>query len=185
MLPSFGSAALDLVVALVAGLARKPHDRQGRDGLALARKHCAALRNAIREGDKRIVWWEGPHEPASTVARLLLGLVFLVFGLNGFLHFIPNMAMPEPVVTFFAALAATAYMLPLLFTAQIVGGILLLAGIYVSLGLALLAPVIVNIFFFHLFLAASGLLIAIVVVALEMFLVWRYRDAFGTMLRSR
>ena len=111
--------------------------------------------------------------------------MFLVFGLNGFLHFIPNMAMPEPVVTFFAALAATAYMLPLLFTAQIVGGILLLAGIYVSLGLALLAPVIVNIFFFHLFLAASGLLIAIVVVALEMFLVWRYRDAFGTMLRSR
>jgi hypothetical protein len=76
-------------------------------------------------------------------------------------------------------------MLPLLFATQIIGGIPLLAGMYVPVGLALLAPVIVNIFFFQLFLAPGGLLIAIVVVALELFLVWRYRDAFGTMLRSR
>lgn len=121
----------------------------------------------------------------STVARLLLGLVFLVFGLNGFLHFIPNMPMPDAAVAFFGALAATGYMMPLLFTTQVVGGVLLLSGMYVPLGLALLAPVIVNIFLFHLFLAPGGLVIAIIVAAIELFLAWRYSNAFSGMLRAK
>lgn len=122
---------------------------------------------------------------ATTIVRLLLGLVFVVFGLNGFLHFIPNMPMPDAAVSFFRGLAATGYMLPLLFAAQVLGGALLIVGLYVPLALALLAPVIVNIFFFHLFLAPGGLLLAIIVVALELYLVLRYWDAFAPMLRSR
>lgn len=122
---------------------------------------------------------------ATTIVRVLLGLVFVVFGLNGFLHFIPNMPMPDAAVSFFGGLAATGYMLPLLFAAQVLGGALLIVGLYVPLALALLAPVIVNIFFFHLFLARGGLPLAIVVVALELYLVWRYRDSFAPMLRPR
>ena len=110
-------------------------------------------------------------------ARILLGTIFMVFGLNGFLHFIPQPEMPPAAMTFFGGLAAAGYMLPLLFATQVVGGVLLLAGM-VPLGLLLLAPVIVNIVGFHLFVAPSGLGLALVVAALEAFLAWAHRDAF-------
>ena len=121
----------------------------------------------------------------AMVARLLLGLVFTVFGLNGFLHFIPNMDVPDAAKGFLGALYATRYMLPLIFATQVVGGILLLTGMFVPLGLAILAPVLVHIFFFHLFLAPGGLGLAIVVCLLEIFLVWANKDAFAPMLRAR
>lgn len=115
------------------------------------------------------------------IARILLGLIFLVFGLNGFLHFIPQPAPPEPALAFFVALVATGYMIPLLFATQIAGGALLLAG-KVPLGLVLLAPVIVNIFLFHVFLAPEGLPVAVIVAALELFLAWAHGDAFRPLL---
>ncbi len=122
---------------------------------------------------------------AAVVVRILLGLVFTAFGLNGFLHFIPNMPMPDPAVKFFIGLAGSGYMLPLLFVTQIIGGVLLLIGLFVPLALALLAPVIVNIFLVHVYLAPSGIPLAIVVVAFELFLVWVHRAAFAPMLRPR
>ena len=122
---------------------------------------------------------------ATTIVRMLLGLVFLVFGLNGFLHFIPNMQMPNTAMQFFTGMAATGYMIPLLFATQVLGGALLMLGLYVPLALAMLAPVIVNIFLFHVFVVPSGLPVAIVVVAFELFLVWAHRDAFAPMLRAR
>jgi putative oxidoreductase len=122
---------------------------------------------------------------ATTIVRLLLGLVFLVFGLNGFLHFIPNMGMPAPAVSFFGALAATGYMLPLIFATQIIGGLLLLLGVFVPLALALLAPVVVNIFLFHLYLVPGGLPLAAIVVLFELFLVSVHRAAFAPMLHAR
>ncbi len=113
------------------------------------------------------------------ILRLLLGLVFLVFGLNGFLHFIPNMPMPSPAMSFFGALAATGYMVNLIFVTQIIGGILLLIGFAVPFALTILAPVIVNIFFFHLYLAPAGLPVAIIVCLIEIILVWDRRASFG------
>lgn len=113
------------------------------------------------------------------ILRLLLGLVFLVFGLNGFLHFIPNMPMPSPATSFFGALAATGYMIDLIFITQIVGGALLLIGVAVPFALTILAPVIVNIFFFHLYLAPQGLPIAIVVCLIEIVVAWSRRTSFG------
>ncbi len=118
---------------------------------------------------------------AALVIRILLGLIFTVFGLNGFLHFLPNPPMPTPAMNFFGALFATGYMIPLLFATQLVGGVLLLVGIFVPLALLILAPVIVNIFFFHLFLAPGGLPLAIVVVAFEIFLAWRNMAAFESL----
>jgi uncharacterized membrane protein YphA (DoxX/SURF4 family) len=114
---------------------------------------------------------------AIVTARILLGAVFVVFGLNGFLHFLPQPPMPEAAGAFFGALAATGYMLPLVFGAQLVGGLLVLAGM-VPLGVAILAPVIVNIVCFHLFLAPAGIGPAVVVTVLALFLTWAHRDAY-------
>jgi hypothetical protein len=110
-------------------------------------------------------------------ARILLGTIFLVFGLNGFLHFLPQPAMPDAAIAFFGALAASGYMIPLLFATQVVGGALLLARL-VPLALVVLAPVILDIGLFHVFLAPDGLPLAIVVSLLASFLAWVYRDAY-------
>jgi len=114
---------------------------------------------------------------AMLIARMLLGLIFVVFGLNGFLQFLSMPPPPQPALAFFGALAATGYMIPLLFASQIFGGALLFLGM-VPLALVILAPVIVNIIAFHLFLAPGGLPLAVVVVALASFLAWAHRDAY-------
>lgn len=120
----------------------------------------------------------------TIVLRSLLGLIFVVFGLNGFQHFLPNPPMPQGAVQFFGALAATGYMVPLIFTTQVVGGALLLTGTMVPLALVILAPVIVNIVCFHLYLAPSGLPVAIVVAAIAAFLAWQHRAAFAPLFGS-
>lgn len=116
-----------------------------------------------------------------TAVRVLLGLLFTITGLNGFLHFLP---MPPPagdVATVMGGFAAAKYLFPLIFTTQLTGGALLLAGRFVPLALALLAPVIVNIFLFHLALTPPAP-IAFFVLLAEVFLAWSYRDAFRPML---
>ena len=118
-------------------------------------------------------------------ARILLGLVFFVFGLNGFFHFLPKPPMSGPPADFAGALLATGYMFPLLKGTEVIGGALLLSGRFVPLALTLLAPVIVNIVAFHLFLAPSGLAIPIVVLGLELFLAWSYWNAFSGVVRAR
>ena len=120
-----------------------------------------------------------------TVARVLLGVVFFVFGLNGFLHFIPQTPPPAAALAFFGALFATGYMLPLVMGTELLAGVLLLANRFVPLALALIAPVVVNILAFHAALAPSGLLLALVVLALEVLLAWSYRAAFRSMLAAR
>jgi hypothetical protein len=121
---------------------------------------------------------------ARLIARILLGLIFTVFGLNGFLHFLPMPPMSGPPADFFGALFKTGYMIQLIFAAQVIGGVLVLAGVLVPLGLVILAPVIVNIFFFHLVLAPSGLPLAMIVVILEVFMAWCYRDKFAPLFSS-
>lgn len=116
-------------------------------------------------------------------ARILLGLIFFVFGLNGFLHFLPQPPMSGPPAAFAGALFATGYMFPLIKATEVIGGLLLLSGRLVPLALTILAPVVVNIFAFHLFLAPSGLAIPVVVVALEIFLARSYWSAFASVVR--
>jgi uncharacterized membrane protein YphA (DoxX/SURF4 family) len=120
-----------------------------------------------------------------SVARIMLGLMFTVFGANKLFHFLPQPPMSGPPAEFFGALFATGYMLPLIAATEIVAGALLLSGRFVPLALTLLAPVIVNIVAFHLFLAPSGIGPAIVAFALEVFLTWSNRSAFRPMLRAR
>jgi len=123
----------------------------------------------------------------TITARILLGLGFLVFGLNGFFNFIPppKDAMPAGAMDFFGALMKTGYMIPLISGTQTLAGALLLLNCFAPLALALLAPVIVNIIAFHFFLAPSGFLPAVVVTVLELYLVWAYRKSFLPMLVMR
>jgi putative oxidoreductase len=111
------------------------------------------------------------------VARLLLGLVFFVFGLNGLLHFMPNPPPTPPAAAFFGALAVTGYMFYLIFGAQILGGALLMLGVAVPFALVILAPVIVNIVCFHVYLSPAQLPMALVVAAIELLLAWKDRKS--------
>lgn len=119
-----------------------------------------------------------------TVARILLGAIFFVFGLNGFLQFMPQPPLPAPAGAFMGALAATGYMFPLIKGTEVVAGLLLLGGRFVPLALVLLAPIIVNIALFHLVLAPVNMIMAVVLLALEGYLAWAYRDAFSGVLRA-
>src|SRR5256885_1372666 len=92
----------------------------------------------------------------AVAARYLLGLLFTVMGLNGFLHFIPMSAPMSPVAAQFVGAMAQSHYMDFVFVVQLVGGLLLLATNYVPLALTLLGPVIVNIDLFHLTMAPEG-----------------------------
>jgi uncharacterized membrane protein YphA (DoxX/SURF4 family) len=111
---------------------------------------------------------------ASIIARYLLGLIFLVFGLNGFLHFIPM--PPKGLAAQFGGAIFASHYWVVVFGLQVLGGVLLLVNRFVPLALVLLGPVIVNIFFFHALMAPEGLPLAIVVVLLWSILAVRYKQ---------
>ena len=115
-------------------------------------------------------------------ARVILGLIFTVFGLNGFFHFIPNPEMNEPMTTFMMALGGTGYFMIVVKVVEVVSGVMILLGRFLPLGLILLAPVSVHILFVHLFLDQAGLAMAIVIVVLQLFLAFAYRDSFSGVL---
>lgn len=119
------------------------------------------------------------------IARILLGLVFLVFALNYFFPFLPPQPMPPaPALALVGALVGSG-LLTLVKALEIAAAVALLANRAVPLALAVLAPIIVGIAFFHFVLAPSGALLAIGVLALELILAWGYRKAFAPMLRLR
>ncbi len=115
---------------------------------------------------------------AIIIVRILLGLMFAVFGSNAFIHFMPMPEMHGLPADFMGALIKSGYIYPIA-TLQVIGGLLLLlGGRFVALGLTLLGPVIVNIVLYHIFLERSGLPMAIVVAILALFLLWIYRHKF-------
>lgn len=121
---------------------------------------------------------------ASTVSRYLLGFIFFVFGLNGFLHFIPT---PPPAGfggQFLGALFMSGELYVIMALQLIVGG-LLLANRFAPLALAVVAPIVANILLFHLFMDPSGLPVAAVVTALWVVALLGCRDAFTGILVAR
>src|ERR1043165_2086997 len=119
----------------------------------------------------------------TIIARVLLGLAFCVFGANAFLRFLP-MPPPPPDLAgdYLKGFLASGYGY-FIGGFQVVGGLLLLIGKFVPLGLTILGAIIVNIIIFHVLMAPEGFPPALVVTALEIFLVWRYREAFIPLLR--
>ena len=117
-------------------------------------------------------------------ARVLLGLIFVVFGLNGFFHFIPNPEMNEAAGSLMGALVATGYFLMVVKAVEVAAGLMILTGRFLPLGLILLAPVSVHILLLHVFLDQGGLPIAIFIVLAQLFLAWAYRDSFSGILQA-
>jgi hypothetical protein len=120
----------------------------------------------------------------ATLARWLLGLVFLVFGLNGFLHFIPMPPPPGAGGQFLGALFVSHYLV-VVFLLQLVPAVLLLLNRFVPLALTLLGSVIVNILLFHLLMAPGGLPLALLVTALWLVVFLSVRSAFAGLFQVR
>jgi putative oxidoreductase len=127
------------------------------------------------------------HHPCmkivTIIARVLLGLIFVVFGLNIFLLFIPMPPPPPTLLGDFSKALFLSHYLHVVGALQVIGGALLLLGRFVPLGLTLLVPVIVNIDLVHILMDPSGLPMAALVSILAIFLVWRYREAFAGLVR--
>jgi uncharacterized membrane protein YphA (DoxX/SURF4 family) len=122
---------------------------------------------------------------ATAIVRILLGLMFLVFGLNGFLNFMPPPKdMPQEIITVMGALMKAGYM-TVVSGAEVLIAVLLLTNRFVPLALALLAPIIVGILTFHIFMAPATIVPGIVVTVMELYLAWAYRGAFRPMLRAK
>jgi putative oxidoreductase len=120
----------------------------------------------------------------NNASRFLLGLIFLVFGSNGFLHFIP---MPPPTGVagqFLGSMFVTKYLL-FVFAIQLIGGVLLLLNRYVPIALTILAPIIVNILLFHSLMNPSGLGLAIFVTILWAVVFASVRSAFAGIFQAR
>jgi uncharacterized membrane protein YphA (DoxX/SURF4 family) len=111
------------------------------------------------------------------IARLLLGLVFTVFGLNGFLHFIPMPLPTGDAGEFFGILFRSDYYMAI-FALQFVGGVLLLVGQFVPVALVMLGPILVNILLYHTLLMQGGFPIPIFVTVLWFLVFWGHRGAF-------
>ena len=115
--------------------------------------------------------------------RLLLGGIFLVFGLNKFLQFMPPPELPENASAFITSLAATGYVIPVVGVLEILIGLLLLTNKWVGFALVVLAPISVNILLFHLFLdipGISGALLVAVFNGILMYKMWpKYRPLFN------
>lgn len=118
-------------------------------------------------------------------ARLLLGGIFFVFGLNGFFQFIPIPAAPEAATQFIMSLINTGYLMKIVKIVEIIGGALLLAGVFVPLALLILTPIILNIFWYDLFLNPSALPMSALLVVLALFLSHIHREVYLPLFKMK
>jgi uncharacterized membrane protein YphA (DoxX/SURF4 family) len=120
----------------------------------------------------------------TLIARLLLGLIFVVFGLNGFLNFLKG-PMPSGLAGQFVGALFLSHYFWVIAALQIAGGALLLVNRFVPLGLVLLGPVIVNIILYHVFLNQTGIAPAIVVTILWLIVFYVHRQHFSGIFVQR
>lgn len=121
----------------------------------------------------------------TLVARLLLGLMFLVFGLNGFLNFLDMGPMPSGLAGQFIGALFVSHYYWVIAGLQVVAGVLLIAGLYVPLALVLLGPIIVNILLYHIFLLPAGIVLALVATILWFIVFYAYRQYFSGIFVQR
>lgn len=121
----------------------------------------------------------------TLISRLLLGLIFVVLGLNGFLNFLNMGSMPTGLAGQFIGALALSHYFWVVAALQVAGGALLLVNRFVPLALVLLGPVIVNIVLYHVFLNSSGAVMAIVVVILWGIVFYAHRHHFSGIFVQR
>lgn len=122
---------------------------------------------------------------ASPVARYLLGLMFTIFGLNGFLHFIHQPPPANPLALQFLGAVSASHFAGFFFAVQVIGGLLLLSGFFVPLALTLLAAELYNILAFHLTFSPESIAPALVTCVLWVLVFLPYRQSFQGMLSAR
>jgi putative oxidoreductase len=115
----------------------------------------------------------------SIIARYLLGLMFTVFGLNGFLHFIPQPPPANPLALQFLVAVSESHFAAFFFALQVLGGLLLLSGFFVPLALTVLAAELYNILAFHLTMAPASIAPAVVACVLWILVFLQYRESFN------
>ena len=119
------------------------------------------------------------------IARLLLGLTFVVFGLNGFLNFLSMGPMPSGLAGQFIGALFQSHYYYVVAGLQVIGGVLLLASRFVPLALVLLGPIIVNILLYHVFLNPAGIALAIFVTILWLIVFYGHRQYFSGIFVQR
>ena len=122
---------------------------------------------------------------ASLIARYLLGLMFTVFGLNGFFHFIPQPPPANPLALQFFGAVAMSHFADFFFAVQLIGGLLLLSSFFVPLALILLAAELYNILAFHLTMSPAGIAVPLVACVLWVLVFLQYRDSFSGVLATK
>jgi uncharacterized membrane protein YphA (DoxX/SURF4 family) len=133
---------------------------------------------SLPRGSKAARW-------TTATIRILLGLMFLIFGLNGFLNFIkPDQPPPPEIMNVIGALMKAGYM-TVVSGAEVLIAVMLLTNRFVPLALAMLAPIVVGILTFHVAMQPATIGPGIVVAAMELYLAWAYRGAFRSMLRAK
>ncbi len=114
-----------------------------------------------------------------------MGLPLVVFGLNGFLQFLPMPPLEGDAAAFMGGLAATGYFFPLLKGTEVLAGLALLSGRGVPLALTVLAPIVLHIVLYHALVMGGGLVLPLLLLGLGIYLAWVYRDAFRGVLDLR
>jgi len=117
------------------------------------------------------------------IARVLLGLILLIFGLNGFLQFMPMPEMSTEAGELMGALASAGYFFPIIAIVEIIVGVLLLINKYIALALIVLFPIMLNALLFHLFLDIAGIGAAALAITLNIFLLITYKEKFKEILQ--
>jgi hypothetical protein len=121
----------------------------------------------------------------AAIARYLLGLMFVVFGSNSFLHFIPQGPPMPGNAGIFADVLMAAHYFYAVGAVMVISGILLLINRFVALGLTLLGPVLVNILLFHIFMAPGSIWMGVFATLLWFVVFWQHRAAFAGLFQAK
>jgi putative oxidoreductase len=126
------------------------------------------------------------QQKVQTGARYLLGLIYFIFGLNGFLNFIPLPPLPDAAGAYLGALNSTGYFFPLLKGTEVLAALLLLSGFAAPLALILLAPITIHIFLFHFVLTpgADKIALPILMIALHVTAAAAYKNLYQPLFRK-
>ncbi|MFA8434602.1 MAG: DoxX family membrane protein [Marinifilaceae bacterium] len=119
------------------------------------------------------------------IARIVLGLVLVVFGLNKFIGFMPMPPMPEAASSLMEAFGAAGYIFPMLAIVEIIVGLMLLINRFVAMALLFLSPLSVNIILFHLALDPAGIGAGVLVFLLNLYLLLANKDKYDPVLKSQ
>ena len=121
------------------------------------------------------------------VAKYALGLIYFIFGLNGFLQFIPMPPLPEQAGAFMGGLAASGYFFPVLKATEVVGGLALLSGFFAPLALVVLAPITLQIFLFHAILTPGiqNSVMPVLMIVMHLLSAKLYWDVYKPLLKAK